>query len=181
MKTKLAVCVVAIAVAGAALGISELGKAAEGFKKRYVVVGVYDSRAVMVAYANSEQWQLITGAKMKEMEAAKAAGNKEKVEELEQWGSDHQKAFHLMGFGTEPVQELLEPVKDKLPEAARQAGVDVIVSQWQIDYLGADAETVDVTDPLVRLFNPTEKTLKTIEELRKHEPLSREVIEKHPD
>jgi hypothetical protein len=40
---------------------------------------------------------------------------------------------------------------------------------------------VDVTDLMVKPFNPTERTLKTIAELRRHEPLSVEQLKNFKD
>ncbi len=70
-------------------------------------------------------------------------------------------------------------MKDRLPEAARKAGVDVIA--WQCDYAGPNVEIVDVTDALVLLFEPSERTLKTIVELRKRPTANLDEIEKHHD
>jgi hypothetical protein len=46
----------------------------------------------------------------------------------------------------------------------------VIVAR--VDYLKPNVEIVDVTDAIVALFKPDEKTMKTIADLRKHEPVA---------
>ena len=144
-------------------------------------VGVYDSRAVAVAYAHSEWNRAELKERMKEMEKAKAAGDEKKVEELKAWGQQRQQKIHLQGFGSAPVQDLLKPVHRELAAVAGKAGVDLIVSKWQIDYQSKDAELVDVTDALVSLYKPNEKTLKIIQDIKTRSPLSEEEILKHKD
>ncbi len=143
-------------------------------------VGTYDSRAIAVAYVHSGWGNERYEAKKKEMDKAKAAGDTEKIAELKAWGKAQQHKKHLQGFSTAPVHEYLEKVKKDLPKVAKSANVDVIVSKWEFDYRSKKAKTVDVTDAIVKLYNPGEKTLKTIEELRKHKPVTEEDMLKHP-
>ena len=138
-------------------------------------VGVYDSRAIAVAYAASKHDPV--GGKMKEYEQAKAAGDTKRVKELEAWGKRGQRQLHRQGFGRVPVCDLLEHVKDKMPEMARKTGVAVIARQC--DYTSSDVEVVDVTKELVSLFDPSEKTLETVEALKKHKPMDLDVIEQN--
>ena len=70
-------------------------------------------------------------------------------------------------------------IKEQLPAVAKQAGVDVIVSKWSLAYRSPDAQFVDVTEPLAKLFQPDGATLKMIRELPKHPPLSAEELKKH--
>ena len=142
-----------------------------------VRVGTYDSRAIAVAYAPSKFNPV--GEKRRELEAAKAAGDTERVAELEAWGPKHQRALHRQGFGRVPVDDLLAHVADRLPEAARAAGVDVIV--FDCSWAGPEVEVVDVTHELVALFDPSERTLTTVEELLEHEPVDLDEIEGHQD
>jgi hypothetical protein len=144
-------------------------------------VGIYDSRAVAVAAISSQWWNKQLQEKTKEMEKAKAAGDTQKIKELEEWGSKGQQRAHLMGFGTAPVQKMLEPIKDQLPKVAEQAGVDIIVSKWQVDYQVKDAEFVDVTDAMVALYNPNERTLKSVEGIKAAKPIAEEELLKMKD
>jgi hypothetical protein len=70
------------------------------------------------------------------------------------------------------VDDILARIADRLPLVAREAGVDVLVSQWTLAYRAPGAELVDVTDRLVAEFHPDEATLELIRELRKREPLA---------
>jgi hypothetical protein len=137
-------------------------------------VGTYDNRAIAVAYVHSDLSPV--KEKMREMEAAKAAGDTKRVAELEAWGEKHQRALHRQGFGRVPVDDLLDSVRERLPEAARKAGVDAIA--WQVDHAGPGVEVIDVTDDMVALFDPTPEALRVIAELRRHPPVDLDEIER---
>ena len=142
-----------------------------------VRLGVYDNRAIAVAYAASTFNPV--KQKMADYEQAKSAGDDARIRELKEWGEKHQRQLHRQGFGRVPVDDLLAHVKDKLPELARNANIDAIV--WQCDQAGPHVEVVDITSELVQLFEPSEKTLRTVAELKKHAPADLDVIEQHHD
>ena len=132
-------------------------------------VGVFESRAIAVAFAASK-YNTITQDLMKEYKEAEAKGDKKRMDELKQKGEKHQDKLHRQGFGNAPVDDLLVYIKDSFPEIAKKSGVDVIVSS--VVYNNPSVEIIDITNEIVKPFNPSEKTLKTIEELRKHPPLA---------
>ena len=136
-------------------------------------VGIYDSRAVAAAYVHSGKLGKIMKAKMAEMEKAKAAGDTKKIEKLEAWGQAHQAKIHRQGFAAAPVDDLLEHIKDSLPQIAEDANAIALVSKWDKKTLKRykSAELIDVTDLIVAQFNPNEKILKTIEQLKKEKPI----------
>ena len=142
-----------------------------------VRLGVYDNRAIAVAYAASKFNPV--RQKMADYEQAKGAGDEARMRELKEWGEKHQRQLHRQGFGRVPVGDLLAHVKDNLPEVARKTGIDAIV--WQCDHAGPHVEVVEITNELVQLFEPSEKTLRTVEELKKHPPADLDVIEQHHD
>lgn len=146
---------------------------------RKVVVGTFDSRAVAVAYAHSKFHSEILNEKMAEHKKAKKAGDNEKVKELEAWGAAQQHKLHLQGFGDASIKPLLEYIKGDIPKVAKQAGVDIIVSKWDMVYQAKDAEFVDVTELIIRGFEPPAKALKSIKALKKYEPFSKKELEKH--
>ncbi|MDY7107897.1 MAG: hypothetical protein SYC29_04595 [Planctomycetota bacterium] len=156
------------------LTLSPVGRSATEPEAR-LRVGVYDSRAIAVAYAASDFNPV--DEKMKQYEAAMAAGDESKVEKLEQWGERSQRRLHRQGFGRVPVTDLLAHVQDRFPEIAEQTDVDVIA--FECNYLARDVEEVDITMALVSLYDPSPKTLKTAREVMKHEPISLEEIERH--
>ena len=182
MKKMMAMGLVAAAgMFAAACSMSVLSGAEANKLVKPLRVGVYDSRCIAAACLRSEWWNKQVQEKMKEMEKAKAAGDEKKVKELNEWGESNQTKAHLQGFGTAPVKNLLERVKDKLPQVAQQAGVDIIVSKWQIDYQAKEAQFVDVTDAIVALYKPSEETRKMLEEMKKQQPVAEEELLKMKD
>ena len=178
MKRQITVMLLAIVSLGTLYLGTSVKQAAAAEKKKRLRVGVYDSRAIAIAYINSDQWSNILAEKRAELEKAKKDGDTEKVKELEAWGPTHQAKAHLQGFGTAPVHEYIEIVKDKLPQVAQAAGVDAIVSKWEFDYIAADAETIDVTMELAKLFEPREKAYEWIEQMKDKEPISQEELQR---
>jgi hypothetical protein len=142
-----------------------------------VLVGIYDNRAIAVAYAASAHNPV--GARMQEYEAAKLAGDAARMQELEAWGQKHQRQLHRQGFGRVPVDDLLACVRDGLPEVARAAGVDAIT--WSCAYAAPGVEVVDVTHRIVALFDPSPATLRTISQMKGVEPLDLDAIEAQRD
>lgn len=177
MKKMIVIGLVGVAVCA----MSSVGKAEVNKPVKPLRVGVYDSRAIAVACLRTEWWNKQVHEKMKEMEKAKAAGDMQKVKELEEWGESNQTKAHLQGFGTAPVKNLLETVKNELAQAAQQAGVDIVVSKWQIDYQVKDAQVVDMTDAIVALYKPSEETLKIVQEMKDVKPVSEEELLKMKD
>jgi hypothetical protein len=107
---------------------------------------------------------------MKEMETAKKANDQPRIAELEQWGVKHQKVLHLQGFGRVPVGDLLEPVKDGVEDLLKRKELSAIT--MHCDATARDVETVDITMDLVRLFDPSSRTIRTVEELKDIKPMS---------
>ena len=140
-------------------------------------VGVYDNRAIAVAFAHSS-FNPVAG-KMKAYDEAKEAGDEAAMEQLEAWGNDHQRQLHRQGFGRVPVTDLLEYVEDDLPALAAKLDVDVIA--FECNYRAEHVEEVDVTLELVGLFNPDERALRTAREVMKHKPIDLNEVEAHHD
>ncbi|MGW8256241.1 MAG: hypothetical protein ACWGMZ_02025 [Thermoguttaceae bacterium] len=140
-------------------------------QKKRLKVGVFDSRAIAVAYCGSVEHEAKLKKMMDEYKKAKAQGNAKKVAELEAAGKAGQQKMHMQGFSTASVSELLEHIKDQIPAIAKQTGVDVIVSKWDIVYQAPDAEFVDVTDALIKPFHPDERKIKIINEMKKQTPM----------
>jgi len=136
-------------------------------------IGVYDSRAIAVAFAGSEVFNKWMSALREEHEKAKAAGDQKRVAELEAEVAERQKSMHKQGFSTAPVDNILEQIKDRLPAIRQGAGVGVLVSKWDKDTLAkhSSAERVDVTMELIDAFNPNERQRKSAIEIQKHKPI----------
>ena len=146
--------------------------------KKGVVVGTFDSRVIAIAYYNSEEHKsYIEGLKAEHAKAAES-GDKERVKELEAIGETSQELAHKQSFSTWPVDNILEIIEGKIPEIAKQADVDLIVSKWNIVYQRSGLEFVDVTDVMVKLINPDEQILEMLEQIKKQNPVPLEEFEK---
>jgi hypothetical protein len=156
--------------------LTTLALAAPLAAQQPVRVGVYDTRAIAVAYAHSSYLQTPLKAKMKEMQTAKAAGDTAKVKELDEWGKAGQRKLHFQGFGRVPVTDLLAHVKDRLPEVAARAGVQAIAAET--DYIAPGVQTVDITLELVNLYSPSPRVLSIVNDMKGKPPLDLIEIEK---
>lgn len=155
---------IALSACLAAVAIGSVARTSAPTKVR---IGVYDNRAIAVAWASSELNPV--RAKMAELEQARKAGDQNKVKELEAWGPAHQRLLHFQGFGRVPVGDLLEPVKAGMAAVATAKGLVAIA--MQCDHLAANAEAVDITADLVELYHPTDRTRKVVESMRGVKPL----------
>jgi hypothetical protein len=162
----------AVVIGIGSLGVLAATPAGDQTQATKVRVGTYDSRAIAVAYAASKFNPV--AEKMKEHERAKKAGDAAKVAELEKWGQSHQRMLHFQGFGRVPVKELLEHVKDGVAKVAADRGLSIITADC--DYAAADVEVVDVTDDLVELFNPSDRTREMARKVRDVEPIALTVL-----
>jgi hypothetical protein len=134
-------------------------------------VGTYDSRIVALAYHRSALVAPSRQSLMDKMEKAKAEKNEKLMQELEaEVVTDHYYDM-LQVFCQLPIGDILEKVKDKLPQVAQEAGVVMIVSQWEVMHKTPSVEIVDITSSLAKLFNPDEQTLKFIEGTKQQLPI----------
>jgi ribosomal protein S8E len=138
-------------------------------------IGTYDSRAIAIAYAASDYNPV--KEKMKEYDQAKAAGDQQRIKELEAWGEKHQRQLHRQGFANVPVHELLAQVKAKLPDIAKAHRLTAIVRQC--DFVLENVEVVDVTQELVALFDPSEQVLKNVAMIKDKPYADLDELDKH--
>lgn len=134
-------------------------------------VGIYNSRAVALAFYRSESWQKQVSQHMAESKKAKEAGDKKREAELQTWGDGGQDRAHRQVFGDAPIDNILATMTNSLPQIEKQAKVQKIVAKPPKD---AAVEVVDVTSLMVEQFRPTPETLKLIDELKNHPPLSQD-------
>jgi hypothetical protein len=159
-RTVLALAALLALGAVATLGVGQTKDGAAGPGK--VRIGTYDNRSIAVAFAASRYNPV--KEKMAAYERAKAAGDRAAVKELESWGERYQRLLHFQGFGRVLVDDLLEPVKDRVQELARRRGLAAV--SMACDYAAPDVELVDITEDLVKLYDPSEKTLATARNVR---------------
>jgi hypothetical protein len=141
-------------------------------------LGIYDSRAVGLAYGRSSIVQKEFADLHAKHKQAKDAGDEATVKQLEAQGQARQLRLHLQVFSVAPVPEAIEAVRKDLPDLAQRVHVVAITSTSE--YHAAGVEIVDVTDELVKLFNPTPETLKVIAEAKTTKPLPIEEVARIP-
>ncbi|MCH7885329.1 MAG: hypothetical protein IIC01_08775 [Planctomycetes bacterium] len=141
-----------------------------------VVVGTFDSRAVAMAMARGETFKKKIVDMKAERDEAKAKGDKERVAELEKEGPALQERLHRQVFSNEPIDDVLNLIEKDLPGIAKAAGVNLLVSKWEIAYQDPDVKTIDVTWELVNLFQPDDQTKKLVKELLKTKPVPAEEL-----
>jgi len=94
---------------------------------------------------------------------AKDAKDEKRMKEIGAKMQTKQRRLHEQAFSTASVANLLQSVKAELPGVARAAGVDLIVSKWEVMFQAPEMEIVDVTKQLAMLFNPSTQGLKWID------------------
>lgn len=112
-------------------------------------IGVYDSRLVALAYYNSAEHRA----------------------DKEHHGPALQSLAHYQVFSNSSIPNIIDKLKTRLPAIAREAGVALIVSKWDIAHAGDGVEYVDVTDKLVAELKPDAKVQKWIADMRNKEPM----------
>lgn len=134
-------------------------------------LGVFDSRAVAVAYARSETHAQWMQQLLERKRAAAERGDAEEVAAAEAEGARQQRRFHLQAFSVVPIDDLLVHLEQHLPVVAEQAHVDAVVNRWSVAHHRPGVELVDVTEALIAPFRPDEKTLAIVRDLAAKRPL----------
>ncbi len=139
-------------------------------------IGVYDSRAVAVAFAGSPAQEAQLRRLRERRDAASAAGDAAESAKVKAEGQAMQRKAHQQAFGTAPVDEILAELGDVLPELRKNAGVSALVSKWDERELARHpgADRVDVTPRLIDALHPTERQRRSAIEIQKHAPISLE-------
>jgi hypothetical protein len=166
------IAVVGMCLVVAVLAVCTSPATVAGPAKPVVKIGVYDSRGVAIAYARSPGFTQSMMKLRADYERARAEGDSALVKKLGQEGPWMQVRLHQRGFSTAGAGDLLAKVADRLPGVAREAGVVLIVSKWEMPFRDASVEVVDVTVPLMKLFQADEQTLKIAGELASQKPIS---------
>ena len=139
-------------------------------------IGVYDSRAIAVAFVGSDAFKTQMSGVMSEYKKAKDAGDTATMERIDTQMKRRQKQAHMQAFSTAPVDDLLVYIDDQLPKIKQKAGVTLLVSKWDLPAMEKydTAQTIDLTMELIDAFVPNEKQRKNAIEIQKHKPISLE-------
>lgn len=139
--------------------------------RKIIRVGVYDSRAIAVAYANSREYQNLMKLVELDYAQAKNASNVTRMNDIQKRLQATQRRLDDQTFSTGSVAGVMAILKSSLPHLAREAGVDIIVSKYELNYQSLNVETEDVTDKLVALFHTSEQGWKWAKEIQQKPPL----------
>lgn len=137
-------------------------------------IGTYDSRAIAIAFFNSDYasatWQQMNKLKT---DYRRAIEDKDtiKSKKCEREGQMRQAILHDKGFGTGSVRDCMAAIKDKVDDFASKEKLDIIVSKWELNYSGTDVEIVDVTEQIINFFQPKIKIKDMLKELSSSEPI----------
>ena len=127
-----------------ALGILLCATASAQTQTNKLRVGVYDSRAVAVAWANSTEFKEAMKPIEADYQRAKDAKDDKRMKEIDALMKWRQTRAHEQAFSTSSVAPIVAKVKSSLPEIAKQAGVQIIISKWELNHQSSDVELVDV-------------------------------------
>jgi hypothetical protein len=136
-------------------------------------IGIYDSRAIAVAYVGSTFQQ----AKMKglkdQLAQAKKVDDTNAVARLTAEGQAWQSALNQQGFGTASVDDLLAHIAHELPRIEQDTGVTRLISKWNKTELKKHraAERIDVTMELVDTFHPMPSQRERAVEIQQKSPV----------
>lgn len=145
-----------------------------------VRIGTFDSRCIALAYGRSAEFMTEIDSLRNAVAKAKDSGNEELAKELEQQGPTKQVLMHQQVFSNGSINNILVKIKDKLPALAKDNNVKMIISRWEIPFADETFEYVDITDQLVKFFNPDDATRKIIGEIKAMEPIPIEKIPINP-
>jgi hypothetical protein len=143
-------------------------------------IGVYDSRAIAIAWAGTEIFKSELSDLRRRHAEAEESGDTELASKLESQGRKSQEQLHRQGFSTAPVDGILARFQEPIAAAMEEAGVDLIVSKWDEETLAryASAEQVDITMELVLAMEPDERQLGFVRRMGDKPPIPLEKLDK---
>ena len=143
--------VLSVILAGSVL-LGDAEKKEKTDKTLQIIIGTFDSRAVKLAYDTAAMAGLMPAVDVPKPMAFR------------------------QGFGKGDVSEYLDLIRDEIPRIAKEAGVNVIVSKWDIEYNDPNVKFVDVTEALIQPFKPTEERIKIIRDMMAKPPATEKEI-----
>ncbi|MEJ2105044.1 MAG: hypothetical protein P8X47_10775 [Ignavibacteriaceae bacterium] len=134
-------------------------------------IGVFDSRAVAVAYYNSDfsNTKEIFQSIATQMQEAKSKDDKQAIAKIEREATLRQAMLHEQGFGTGSVINITETVKDKLTQLANDENLSAIVSKWEISFNNNNVALIDITEKIVHFFDPNDQMKDMVKEIMQTE------------
>ncbi len=138
-------------------------------------VGVYDSRAVALAYCGGQRHEAEIARLDQVLKAARESGDAGSIRKADRAVWEARMRLHRQGFSTHPVDDILDGMPEDLERIRREAGVGVLVSRWDRRGLRSckNAEQVDVTEQLVQTLTTVERKRRQAMEITRRRPISR--------
>lgn len=141
-----------------------------------LVLGVFDSRVLAIAYYRSPEFTRLQQARM----GAYSAAGPEEQARIEAEMQALQDRMHRQGFSTAPIPEILALIEDELPEIARSAGAQAVASKWDLVWSERNAPVVDLSLALAEAFSPSEETRRMLPEILARDPVPLAELEARP-
>jgi hypothetical protein len=176
MKTRFISCWAALASTITLTANLVVAQPAAPSTPHHLRIGVYDSRAVAVAYANSSEFRETLKLVQADYQQAKEANDEKAMAKIKAKMQLSQRRKHEQGFSTGSIIEITATIKSALPAVAKEADVDLIVSKWEVTYQSDTVETIDVTDRLVALFHTDARGAKWAKQIQEKPPIPMEKI-----
>jgi hypothetical protein len=172
---------IVVIAAALTLIVADSGQAQE-VTDRALRIGTFDSRAVALAYYRSpEGLDRMRPEWDREMREAEAAGDSARMDELKLFMPSFQHLLHQQVFSTGSICNVMREIEEDLPGIAAEAGVDLIVSQWEVPYRSPDVELIDLTPDIVALFVVAEETASLVAQIADVEPVPLEELLYQPE
>jgi Skp family chaperone for outer membrane proteins len=130
-------------------------------------IGVFDSRAVAIAYYQSGYHEQDLKKLLNEYNKASDAGDTLLAKKISNRVEVLQMIAHDKGFGKGTVNNILDRFKKELDDLAKRENVSMIVSKWELYSVSDNMEMIDITDEVAHIINGDEKIRNYIRELIK--------------
>jgi hypothetical protein len=172
---------ISVLAAALTLLVADIGQAQE-VTDRALRIGTFDSRAVALAYYRSpEGLERMKPEWDRELRDAEATGDSARVEELKLFMPSFQHLLHQQVFSTGSICNVMREIEEDLPGIAAAAGVDLVVSEWELPYRSPDVEVTDLTPSIVALFDMDEETARFVAQMADVEPVPLEELLYQPE
>ena len=133
-------------------------------------IGTYDSRMIAIAYYNSKYFKLMPEVRQK-MKDAKEKNDTIEIQRIEREMPLRQAYMHEQGFGKGSVCYMMDDIKGNVSELAKFEKLDIIVSKYELNFVGSNFETIDISEKLANLFEPTMDVKTMFQDLQNNEPV----------
>lgn len=140
-------------------------------KSATLKIGTYDSRLIIFAWSRTDALKQHMIKIKQQNDSATQAKDTAKLREVAIGAMSFQHLLHQMVFSTGSVAFYMNVIKDKLPALAKQEGVSIIVSKYELNYSDPSFETVDLTSKVAALFQPKENIDKMAAEMTRQAPV----------